>query len=85
MVLSLHQLNLNNFLKAIILNSAPYHPASNSLAERFVQTLKRTLKASHNDGKSIHQRLAELLFEYRATPHATTNVAPCELFLKRKL
>ena len=23
--------------------------------------------------------------EYRATPHATTNVSPCELLLKRKL
>jgi len=65
--------------------SAPYHPASNGLDERFVQTLKRTLKASHNDGKSIHHRLTEFLFEYRATPHANTNVAPCELFLKRKL
>ena len=65
--------------------SAPYHPASNGLAERFVQTLKRTLKASSNDGKSIHHHLSEFLFEYRATPHATTNVAPCELFFKQKL
>ena len=65
--------------------SAPYHPASNGLAEHFVQTLKRTWKASSHDGKSIHHCLAQFLFEYCATPHATTNVVPCELFLKRKL
>jgi len=64
--------------------SDPYHPASNGLSERFVQTMKQTLKASYNDGKSIHHYLAEFLFEYRATPHANTNVTPCELFLKKK-
>ena len=64
---------------------APYHPASNGQAKRFVQTLKRTLKTCGKDGKTLHHRLAEFLLEYRATPHATTNVAPSELFLKRKL
>ena len=47
--------------------------------------MKRTLKASPNDGKSIHHRLAQFLFGYFATRDATTNVAPSELFLKRKL
>ena len=65
--------------------SAPYHPASNGLVERFVQTLKRNLKATVKEGKTIHDRLAEFLFEYRVTPHATTDVSPSELFLKRKL
>ena len=65
--------------------SAPYHPASNGLTEKFAETLKRNLKATVKEGKTIHHRLAEFLFEYRATPHATTNVLPSELFLNRKL
>ena len=64
---------------------APYHPASNGLAERFVQTFKRAMKASHNDGRSPSHRLAEFLMTYRATPHATTGVSPATLFLHRKI
>ena len=35
--------------------SAPYHPASNGLTECFVQSLKESLKASHDDGRSLSQ------------------------------
>ena len=35
--------------------SAPYHPASSGLAERFIQSLKQSLKASINDGRSLCQ------------------------------
>ena len=64
--------------------SAPYHPATNGLAERFVQTFKRSLRAGVDKG-TIPQKLAQFLLTYRATPHATTGVPPAELFLKRKL
>ena len=65
--------------------SAPYHPASNVQAERFVQTLKHALKSSEKSGNSLQHRLSEFLFEYRATPHSTTKESPCELFLQRSL
>lgn len=64
---------------------SPYHPSSNGLAERFVQTLKQALRASQHDGRPLQHRLANFLFKYRATPHATTNRSPCSLFLQRTM
>ena len=72
-----------NGIKPIL--CAPYHPSSNGLAEWFVQTFKRAMKAGQRDGNSLTHQLAEFLFTYRFTAHATTNVSPSELFLKRKL
>ena len=67
------------------IRSAPYHPASNRQVERFIQTLKRALKASAPSGQSFSRRLSQFLFEYRASPHATTNRSPSQLFLGRPL
>lgn len=66
------------------IKSAPYHPSTNGLAERFVQTLKHSLKASVSQG-SLHQRLHSFLLTYRNTPHSTTKASPAELLLKRAL
>ena len=35
------------------IRSAPCHPASNGLGERFAQLLKQALKASQKDGRSL--------------------------------
>ena len=51
-----------------------YHPSSNGLAERALQTVKRELKATK--GESLQQRLSKFLFTYRITPHTTTGIAP---------
>ena len=63
----------------------PYHPASNGEAERFVRTFKEAMKASRYEGLTLQHRLQNFLLTYRSTPHSTTNQAPCELFLGRKV
>ena len=65
--------------------SAPYHPATNGEAERFVQTFKRSLQAGRKDSGTVPQKLATFLMSYRTTPNTTTGVTPAELFLGRKL
>ena len=62
--------------------TAPYHPASNGLAERAVKTLKMGLKKI-TDG-TLEDRLACFLFQYRLTPHTTTGTSPAELLMGRK-
>ena len=61
--------------------SAPYHPASNGLAERAVQTVKEALKKTTGD---LETRLARFLFQYRLTPHSTTGQPPAELLMGRR-
>ena len=67
------------------LQSAPYHPATNGAAERFVQTLKRAIVMGRKDSRSDKHKLASFLLKYRSTPHDSTGVAPSELFLGRSL
>ena len=64
--------------------SSPYHPSSNGLTERFIQTLKKALKASKDEG-TLQQRLASFLLTYRTSPHATTKEKPCVLLMGRSL
>ena len=63
--------------------SAPQHPASNGLAERAVQTLKSSLRKQRMG--SLQDRIARFLLSYRVTPHAITEVPPCELLMGRRL
>ena len=65
------------------IRTAPYHPSSNGLAERFVQTFKRAMKTGEKEGSPVSLRLAQFLLTYRSTPHATTNTSNAELFLGR--
>ena len=64
------------------LTSAPYHPATNGLAERAVQILKKGLKKEKQG--SVSARLARVLFGYRITPQSTTGVSPAQLLLNRQ-
>ena len=61
----------------------PYHPASNGLVERSVQTFKEGLKRLKEG--SLNTRLSRFLFKYRLTPHSSTSVSPAEMMFGRKL
>ena len=66
------------------LTSAPYHPATNGLAERCLQSFKSAMK-SETEVKPLSIKLATFLLAYRNTPHSTTGEAPSQLFLGRRL
>ena len=73
-----------NFLKENCVKQTlcpPYHPASNGLAEKHVQTFKHMFKK--HVGTDVSHKVADILFHYRNIPHTTTGKTPAELFLKR--
>ena len=65
------------------IKTVPYHPASNSLAERVVQTFKACMKKLSNG--SLQDRVNSFLLKYRTTPQTTTGVSPAELLMDCKL
>ena len=65
--------------------SAPYHPATNGLAERFVQSFKQGLRAVKSESGSLERKLARFLLAYRNAPHATMGETPAMLFMGRRL
>ncbi|PIO55262.1 hypothetical protein TELCIR_23353 [Teladorsagia circumcincta] len=68
------------------LRTAPYHPQSNGLAERFVDTLKRGIKKLKREEKPSEATLNVILQAYRSTPNESlSNRTPAEVFLGRKL
>ncbi|XP_031333894.1 uncharacterized protein K02A2.6-like [Photinus pyralis] len=63
---------------------APGHPATNGLAERNVQTLKRRLESMRNEKSSISVKLQTILLRYRATP-LIDGKSPAENYLHRRV
>ena len=60
---------------------SPYHPSSNGLAERAVQTVKAGLKKTTGN---LEDRLCNFLTRYRVTPQSTTGQTPAECVLKNR-
>ena len=65
------------------IKTSPYHPASNNLAERSVETFKMGLKRI-TEG-SLQSRLNKFLFQHRLTLQTTTGLSPAELMFGRTL
>ncbi|GFU84690.1 uncharacterized protein K02A2.6, partial [Trichonephila clavipes] len=65
--------------------SAPFKPSSNGQAERYVATLKQSLRAMHKYEDTIQQKLSTFLMQYRKAPNVTTTLSPAMLFLKRDI
>lgn len=79
---------LNQFLKNNGINhkyTASYHPATNGQAERYVQTIKRRIKAALDEPDDIHLKLCRLLMQYRKLPNSTTGISPAELMFRRPI
>jgi transposase InsO family protein len=66
------------------LTTAPFHPASNGEAERFVRTFKTAMKKICYNGQSVIRALDEFLFAYRTTPNPDTGKSPAELLHGRQ-
>ena len=65
------------------ITSAPYHPSTNGLVERVVQTFKQGMK-KQGDG-SVDTKLARFLLSFRITPQSTTGESPAPLRWGRSL
>ena len=57
---------------------APYHAASNGLAERMVQSFKNHMKFCKGSKLSIQQRIENFLLMYLLTKHPTTGSLFCD-------
>nr|XP_029717922.1 uncharacterized protein K02A2.6-like [Aedes albopictus] len=64
---------------------APYHPATNGQAERFVQTFKEKLKALKCERKDVQFELYKILMAYRRTVHPVTGKSPSMLVYGRQM
>ena len=65
----------------IHLTGAPYHPATNGQAERFIQTFKNSMNKSK---LPPNQALQEFLIQYRRTP-LESGLSPSELLNGRQI
>ncbi|KAL1447951.1 hypothetical protein WDU94_000597 [Cyamophila willieti] len=77
----------NNYCKErgiVQIFSAPGHPSTNGLAERYVQILKSKLDKMSSDSMPIHEQVQQILHLFRATP-LSCGESPAELYLHRKM
>lgn len=61
----------------------PYWPQANGEAERFMQVVKKAMKTAQYEDVPWKEQLNRTLRNYRATPHASTKIAPSTLLYNR--
>ena len=66
------------------ITGVPYHPSTNGLAERLVQSFKHAVKADKSN-MTVQHKIDRFLLSYRAAPHSTTGVSPAQLLFQRNL
>ncbi|XP_053698838.1 uncharacterized protein K02A2.6-like [Sabethes cyaneus] len=64
---------------------APYHPATNGQAERYVQTFKQKLKAIRCPKSKLDIELANILMTYRKMIHPATGQSPSMMMFGRQI
>ena len=72
-----------SFLSNNGITHVTYHPSTNGLAERAVQTLKCGLKRT--PGATVQEKLSRFLLSYRITPQSTTGVSPSAMLMGHRL
>ena len=66
--------------------TAPYHPASNGIAERFVRSFKDAMaKAEHSGQTDKVAAVRSFVRAYRWTPHTSTGLAPANMMLRHSV
>ncbi|XP_026568106.1 uncharacterized protein K02A2.6-like [Pseudonaja textilis] len=63
--------------------TAPFHPASNGMAERAVRSAKEALARFGQE--NWHSKLSRFLLSQHTTPCTSTNKSPAELLMGRRL
>lgn len=58
--------------------SAPYHPSTNGQAERFVQTVKKTLHTMDTETGSLQDKILKIKYQLRRTPNTASGKSPYE-------
>lgn len=64
---------------------APYHPATNGQAERYVQTMKQKLKSLKCTKAQLNVELCNILLTYRKMIHPATSQSPAMMMFGRQL
>ena len=60
-------------------------PQANGETERFMRTVKKSIKAALNKGRSWKQKLFKFLLDYQTTPHCTTGTPPATILFGRTI